>query len=261
MIIDSHCHLLHEKYREGDPLSAEQLLRDAEVAGVSPLITIACARDEWAPAFKCAAQHPGKLYVAAGIHPEEATEAPPITMEELTKLASHPQTVAFGETGLDYHYENISKPAQQGSFRTHLHAAKELGLPVVVHTRDAEEDTLAILAEYPKVPFVLHCYTGSRAMALQAVEMGGYISFSGIFTFKKSEDLRALAKELPRDRVLVETDAPYLAPEPVRGRRCTPAMTRHTAELMAKLWNLPLEEAAEITTANTRRLFSRIKNA
>ncbi|MCP5405864.1 MAG: TatD family hydrolase [Pseudomonadaceae bacterium] len=257
MLIDSHCHLLHPRFGEEPAQTPANLLADAQAAGVAQVVNVACRREEWAPALALA-EAEARVWVAAGIHPHDAGEGGMVTLDELAGLAAHPRVVALGETGLDYYYDTAPKAVQQESFHLHLQAAKAAGLPVVIHTRDAEDDTLAILREHMGVPFVLHCFTGTAAMAAAAVEMGGYISFSGVLTFKKSDDLRAIAATLPHDRVLVETDAPYLAPEPKRGKRCTPAMVAHTAACLAKVWQMGDDGVADITATNTCRLLARM---
>ncbi|MBI1309548.1 MAG: YchF/TatD family DNA exonuclease [Proteobacteria bacterium] len=262
MLIDTHCHLLHARYADEPAVTPTQLIEESIKNNVLQCIGIACERAEWQPYQALAAAHPAQVFLAVGIHPQSAGEGGQTTEEELLSLAQNPQVVAFGETGLDYHFEdNAPKPAQQTSFHTHLEVAQKAGLPAVIHTRDAEADTLAILAEHPHARFVLHSFTGSRALAEKAVEQGGYISFSGILTFKKSTELRQIASILPREKVLVETDAPYLAPEPVRGRRCTPAMVAHTAAVLAQVWQCSTAEAAQITSANARALFTRLAAA
>lgn len=232
-----------------------QLVDDACAAGVGAVVTIACRREEWAPALALAAAD-SRVWVGAGVHPHDATEN--VTADELRALAANPRVVALGETGLDYYYDTAPREVQKTSFETHLAVAREVGLPVIVHTRDAEADTLAMLREHKGVPFVLHCFTGTAAMAEAAIELGGYISFSGVLTFKKSAELRLIASRLPQERVLVETDAPYLAPEPNRGRRCAPAMVAHTAACLAQVWGLDVGTTAQKTAANTRRLFTRL---
>lgn len=246
MLIDTHCHLQHARFAEDPAVTPEMLIAEAHAAGVEKLINIACERHEWAPALALAEAHAG-VYVGAGIHPYHAGEGGMMTEAELLELAKHPKVVGFGETGLDYHYglERAPKEVQHESFHVHLRAAKVAGLPVIIHSRDAEEDTLAILREHPGVAFVLHCFTGSRKMAFEAVELGGYISFAGVLTFKKNQELRDTAADLPPDRVLVETDAPYLAPEPFRGKRCTPAMVKETARVLAGLWGDVPPQAGE----------------
>lgn len=263
MLVDTHCHLQHAKFDEEPVVTPEVLIAEAHAAGVEQLISIACERSEWAPALALAEAHAG-VFVGAGIHPYNAGEGGMITEAELLDLAKHPKVVGFGETGLDYFHglERAPKEVQHESFHVHLRAAKVAGLPVIVHSRDAEEDTLAVLRAHAGVPFVLHCFTGSRKMAFEAVEMGGYISFAGVLTFKKNQTLRDIAADLPRDRVLVETDAPYLAPEPFRGKRCSPAMVKETARVLAGLWgevgDTLLSGRIPSVEHSTRRLFSRL---
>lgn len=261
-MIDSHCHLMDERYSEEEPhLTPSQIIADALANGVTHAIGIACERHEWEPNLAFAATNP-HVSLAVGIHPYHAGEGGLITETELLDLASRSKVVALGETGLDYSAHNQAPKADQhASFHTHLNIAAQLGIPAVIHTRDAEEDTLAILREHPKAPFVLHCFTGSRAMAQAAIGQRGYISFSGILTFKKSQELRDIAAALPRDKVLIETDAPYLAPEPYRGKRNTSSLLPYTAETLAKVWQVSPTEAAQITAANTRRLFTRLPAA
>lgn len=261
-MIDSHTHFLHRRFQEEEPqLEPEQQLAQAQAAGVRQLVGIACRRKEWGPYLAFAQAHAPYVGIAAGIHPQDVEEGAPVEDAELDALAQNPHLVAFGETGLDYYYDTAPKSAQQTSFHSHLAAAEKHGLPAVIHTRDAEADTLSILAEHPKAAFVLHCFTGTRALAEQGVEKGGYISFSGILTFKKSQDLRDIAAALPHNRVLIETDAPYLAPEPKRGKRNSSALLPYTAQVLANVWQLPLTEVLKITEENTRRLFTRLPAA
>ncbi len=257
-MIDSHTHLQHPRFQSEEPaLTPELLLTTAQAAGVTRIVTIACRRKEWQPALQFCQAHP-QVSMAAGMHPQDVAEEAPITEAELIAIAQHPQVVALGETGLDYYYENSPKAAQHASFHTHLQACAKAGLPAVIHTRDAEEDTIAILKEHPGVPFVLHCFTGSAWLAGQGVQLGGYISFSGILSFKKSDTLRTIAASLPQEKVLIETDAPYLAPHPFRGKRNAPHLLPHTCAALAGVWQCSTEHAAKITATNTLRLFSRM---
>lgn len=257
-MIDSHTHLLHSRFHTEEPtLDSEALVANALAAGVSQMVNIACRRAEWQPSLDVCKAYP-QVFMAAGIHPQDVAEEELVTLEELLAIAHNLKVVALGETGLDYFYENSPKAQQHASFHTHLEACERSGLPAVIHTRDAEEDTVAILKEHPKANFVLHCFTGTPWLAGQGVELGGYISFSGILTFKKSQELRAIAASLPRERVLIETDAPYLAPEPFRGKRNAPHLLPHTAATLAQVWQCGTEQAAKITTDNTLRLFSRM---
>jgi TatD DNase family protein len=264
MLVDSHAHIQHPRYaatEEGGVVSAEALLADAAAQGVGHVLNVACRREEWAPALALAEQHPKLVSVVAGIHPNDAGEGGVVTPEELNALANHPAVVALGETGLDDAPHNTASQTDQlASLHVHAAVARAHGLPLVIHTRDAEAATLEALKQHAGVPFVLHCFSGTQWLAEEALALGGYISFSGILTFKKSHDLRHIAAHLPRSRVLVETDAPYLSPEPVRNqKRCTPAMVAHTAKVLADAWQISPAAVAEITTANCVRLFPRLQ--
>jgi TatD DNase family protein len=257
-MIDSHTHLLHSRFQSEEPaLSTAQLISTATAAGVTNMVNIACRRAEWLPSLNICKTHP-EVFMAAGIHPQDVAEEELIKLDELLAVAENPKVVALGETGLDYFYENSPKSQQHASFHTHLEACEKTGLPAVIHTRDAEADTIAILKEHPNTQFVFHCFTGTLWLAEQGIALGGYISFSGILTFKKSNELRDIAASLPRDKVLIETDAPYLAPDPFRGKRNAPHLLPHTCMTLAKVWQCSTEEAAKITANNTRRLFSRM---
>ncbi len=202
------------------------------------------------------------IYCSVGIHPHEAEAEPNVQAAQLLAHASHPKVVAFGETGLDYFYEHAPRDAQKSNFRAHIEAAREAGLPVIVHTREADADTEALLTEeMGKGTFtgVLHCFTSGERLARAAVELGFYISFSGILTFKKTEQLQAIAMDLPLDRILVETDAPYLAPIPHRGRTNEPSFVIHTAARLAALRGLSETDIASATTQNFHRLFSKTR--
>jgi TatD DNase family protein len=257
MLIDSHCHLDHwsEQERAG-------LVTRAREAGVGTLITIG-VRMRQAETVKAIAEAFPEVWCTVGIHPHNAAEEPLPEVAALVALADHPRVVGIGESGLDYHYNKAPKDIAAESFRRHIRAARETGLPLVVHARDADEDIALILREEHErggaFPFLLHCFSSGRQLAEEAVKLGGLVSFSGIITFRRSDDLRALARDLPADRLLVETDAPYLAPEPFRGKRCEPAMVAHTGKALAAVRGLSIAALAELTTANTLRLFSRIR--
>lgn len=268
MLVDTHAHLAHRMYADAEPRTPQSLLSSARAAGVGTVVHIACRPDEWAPAIQLAEQH-DNLYFAAGIHPcdvnefqleEQITENPPNNLANLTKALANPKCVAVGECGLDYHYPNTNKPLQHQQFIRQLQLAHHNSLPVTVHSRDAEADTLAILAEHAsQVPFIIHCFSGTPAFAQKALELGGYISFSGIATFKKSNEIREIAVSVPQNRILVETDSPYLAPEPFRGKRCEPAYTLKTAEVLAQARGVSYAEFAAQTTANAQAIFTKMQ--
>jgi TatD DNase family protein len=204
------------------------------------------------------------VFCSVGTHPHHADEELDIGTAELVERARHPKVVAIGEAGLDYHYDNSPREAQEQGFRAHIAAARETGLPLVIHSRDADDDMAGILREETgkgAFPAVLHCFTGSRALALTGIELGLYVSFTGILTFKKSEELRAIAAELPAERILVETDAPYLAPTPHRGKRCEPAFVVETAKVLAETRGVSLDAIARQTTDNFHRLFTKVPRA
>lgn len=255
MLIDSHCHL---DYFEAE---IDAVLARAEAAGVARLITIGTRLAQAATVKRLADAH-APVWGTVGIHPHNVAEAPLPTVEDLLALADHPRIVGIGESGLDYFYDKAPRPVQQEAFRRHIRAARVADLPLVIHARDADADIAAILAEERAGggPFdvLLHCFSSGRALAETAIGMGGYVSLSGILTFPKSTELRAIAADLPEDRLLVETDAPYLAPVPVRGKRCEPAHVAHTAAMLAEVRGVTPARIAELTTANARRLFRRL---
>ena len=202
-----------------------------------------------------------EVFCSVGTHPHNAAEEPDVDAETLVALTKNPKIVAIGEAGLDYHYDNSPRDAQARSFRQHIAAARETGLPLVIHSRDCDADMTTILREESgkgAFPAVLHCFTGGRDLALAAIELGHYVSFTGILTFKRSEDLRAIAAGLPGDRILVETDAPYLAPLPFRGKRNEPAYVVETAKVLADVRGASADELARQTTENFFRLFSKV---
>jgi TatD DNase family protein len=254
-LVDSHCHLDFPDFAG----ELDAVVARAAEAGVTRIVTIATRlRDE--PQVRAIAEaHPGVFY-AAGTHPMNAAMEPMASVEALVGLARHPKLVAIGETGLDYHYTAATKAAQQESLRIHVEAARRTALPLVIHARDADDDMARILAEeHAAGPFtcVMHCFTSSRALAETALSLGFYLSISGIATFRRSDALRAIFTEAPRDRLLVETDAPYLAPQAHRGKRNEPAYTADTARAMAEHLGLDFAEFAAITSANFDRLFAR----
>ncbi len=256
MLVDSHCHLDFPDFQE----DLDGVVSRARDAGVGHFLTI-CTHITKFDQVRAVADRFDDMHCTVGIHPHEAGGEPEVDVARLTDIAANdPKVVAFGETGLDFFYDHSPRDAQERQFRTHLRAAYEASLPVVIHTRDADEDMARILEdEMAQRPFtgVIHCFSAGRELAEKAVELGLYMSFSGIVTFKKAEDLRETAKSLPLDRILVETDAPYLAPVPKRGKRNEPAYVAHTAACVADLHGLSSEALAEKTTENFFRLFSK----
>jgi TatD DNase family protein len=253
MLIDSHCHL--DYYT---PDEQPQILARAHDAGVGEMVTIGTRLSRAAEQIALAESAPN-IWCTVGTHPHHAAEEDMPHEEALAALASHPKVIGVGEAGLDYFYDRSPRDIQAESFRRQIRAARLAGVPICIHTRDAEDDTLAILKEQQdqggSFDFLLHCFSSGRALAEQAVVIGGYVSFSGILTFPKSAELRAIAADLPADRLLVETDAPYLAPVPFRGKRNEPAHVAHTARVLAELRGLEFEALADLTTRNFRRLF------
>ena len=254
-ITDSHCHLDFPQF-EGE---VGALVERARRAGVTRMVTI-CTKLRNASAVAAIAGAHAPVHWAAGTHPMSAAEEPMATVEELVALADHPKLVGIGETGLDYHYTADSAAAQQESLRVHIEAARRTGLPLVVHARDADEDMARILAEEHRAgafACVMHCFSSGPQLADAALDLGFYLSMSGIAAFPRSDALRAIFAAAPLDRILVETDSPYLAPPPHRGRRCEPAFTADTARVGAETVGLPYAEFAAATQANFERLFTR----
>jgi TatD DNase family protein len=254
-LVDSHCHL------DFDSLQADfaGVLSRAGTAGVETMVTICTKLSEF-PRILALTEVGPNIFCSVGVHPHETDREGIDSADVLVEAARHDRVVGIGETGLDYYYMHSDRERQQVSFRAHIEAARETGLPLIVHARDADEDTVAILEdEYRKGPYpgVIHCFTGTKALADKAIELGFYISFSGILTFKSAKPLHEIAKELPADRILVETDAPYLAPVPHRGRTNEPSYVVHTASFLADLRDQSAEAAAAQTTENFYRLFSR----
>ncbi|MES2156742.1 MAG: TatD family hydrolase [Pseudomonadota bacterium] len=255
MLIDSHCHLNYKGLIEDQA----NVLDRARASGVGLMLNIATRESEWDDVLATAIREPD-VWATVGIHPHEADEHPHIDTAKLVDHAAHPRVVGIGETGLDYYYDHSDRERQQGSFRSHIVASRETGLPLIVHTRDAEEDTLAIMRdEMGKGAYtgVIHCFTASGAFADAAMDLGFYISISGIVTFKSAKDLQETAARLPLDRLLVETDSPFLAPVPHRGRPCEPAFVADTARFLANLRGERLEDLAAATSANFRTLFTK----
>ena len=257
MIIDHHCHIdRHEFEKDLDGVVAR-----AHAAGVGILVNIS-TRIRHFDHLRSVIERFPNVYGSIGTHPHHAHDELDIPLEEIIKLSQHPKIVAIGEAGLDYFYKHSTPEAQAEGFRRHIQASRITGLPLEIHTREADDDTLAILEdEYAKgaFPAILHCYTGGAKLAKRAVELGLYVSFTGVVTFKKSEALREIAAAVPLDRLLVETDAPFLAPEPYRGKLCEPAYVVHTAQALAKVKGVPFEDIANATTENFFRLFKKVK--
>ena len=259
MLVDSHCHLDFPDF--ADELDA--VVARAEAAGIGRMVTISTRVREQQKLLAIAERFPN-VYCSVGTHPHHADEEDGIPADELIALTQSSKVVALGEAGLDYFYEHGSRDAQARGFRTHIAAARATDLPLVIHTREADEDCGRIIEEeMGKGAFraVLHCYTGGRELAMNAVALGLYIGFTGILTFKKSDALRALAAELPVDRILVETDAPYLAPGKFRGKRNEPSYIVETAKVLADIRGVSLEEISRQTTENFYRLFSKVSRA
>lgn len=255
MLVDSHCHLDYLA-RDGD--LADVLVR-ARNAGVSPMLTISTKLREF-DIVRGIAEQADDLFCSVGVHPHEAESEPDTTAETLIELARHPKVVGIGETGLDYFYDHSPRDIQQRLFRAHIAASRETGLPLIVHTRDAESDTIDIMREemaQGAFTGVIHCFSGTRQLADRSLDLGFYISISGIVTFKSAEDLRRTVEAVPLDRLLVETDSPYLTPVPKRGKRNEPAMTTYTAAKVAELKGVSVDEVARQTTQNFRNLFTR----
>jgi TatD DNase family protein len=256
MLIDSHCHLDFPDFNG----EHDALVERARAAGVARMVTIS-TRIRQFDTLRVIAEKYDDVFCSVGTHPYHAVEERGISAEEIIALTKHPKVVAIGEAGLDNHWPDGSPEAQAEGFRAHIAAARETGLPLVIHTRDADDDCRKILDEEMgkgAFPAVLHCYTGGLPLAQHAVELGLYVSFTGILTFKKSEDLRAIAAALPADRVLVETDAPYLAPGKFRGKRNEPSYVGETAKVLAEIQGVSFEEVSRRTTENFFRLFSKV---
>ncbi len=254
-ITDSHCHLDFPDFADELPAVIDR----AVAAGVTRMVTI-CTRLRNEPAVRAIAEAHDPVFYAAGTHPMSAAEEPLARIEDLVALARHPKFVGIGETGLDYHYTADSKAVQQDSLRIHIEAARQTGLPLIIHARDADDDMVRILTEEHRAgsyDCVMHCFSSGRALAEAALDLGFYLSMSGIAAFPKSQDLRDIFARAPVERILVETDAPYLAPPPYRGRRNEPAYTAHTARKGAQVFGMDYSDFAAQTQLNFDRLFAR----
>ena len=258
-LIDSHCHLNYAGLaeRQGEVLDA------ARSRGIAGFLNISTRQREWNDVIAVADRNPD-VWASVGVHPHEADAHPDLGARALVEAAKHPRVIAIGECGLDYFYDKSDRKAQRERFEAHIDAARQSGLPLVVHTRDAEDDTAEMLEDavgQGGVTGVLHCFTGSAELARKGLDLGFFISLSGIVTFKNAQDLQATAKWLPADQMLVETDSPFLAPVPHRGQKCEPAFVADTAAFVADLRGEPVEQLAETTTANFFRLFNRAEEA
>jgi len=256
-LIDSHCHLNYEGLVERQ----DEVLDAARARGVAGFLNISTRQREWGDILATAERNPD-VWASVGVHPHEADAHPDLGAAALVEASGHRKVIAIGECGLDYYYDKSDRAAQRERFQAHIDAARSTGFPLIVHTRDAEGDTAEILGAATKhgdVKGVLHCFTGSAELARKALDFGFFISLSGIVTFKNARSLQDTAKEIPLDRLLVETDAPFLAPVPNRGKTCEPAFVADTAAFVAELRDEPLEKLSEATTANFFRLFNRAR--
>jgi len=256
MIVDSHCHLDFPDFAE----ERDALVARAAAAGVGLMVTISTRVRRFDQVKAIAETYPN-VFCSVGTHPHQAGEETDVTTDELVALAAHPKCVAIGEAGLDYFYDKAPREAQASGLRRHIAAARITGLPLVIHARDADDDMIAILEDETArgaFPALLHCFSSGRGLMERGVALGLYVSFSGILTFKRSDDLRAIAADVPPDRLLVETDAPYLAPQSWRGKRNEPAYVAETCRVLAEVHGVSSAEMADITTTNFLRLFSKV---
>jgi TatD DNase family protein len=256
MLIDTHCHLDFPDFET----ERDAIIERARAAGVGQMITISTRVKKFDTILAIAETY-ANVFCSVGTHPHNADEELDIETDDLVRLSAHPKVVAIGEAGLDYFYDNAPRDAQAIGLRRHIAAARQTQLPLVIHSRSADDDMAAILTEETgkgAFPFLLHCFSSGPELARVGVDLGGYISFSGILTFPKSEELREIAKTVPHDRMIVETDAPYLAPKPFRGKRNEPAYVAHTAQVLAETIGVSTQEIAAITTDNAFRVFSKM---
>ena len=253
MLVDSHCHL--DYFVEAE---IEQVVARAREAGVARMVTIGVRYSQSAQVKALTERFP-EVWGTVGVHPLHCHEEPLPSVEALAAEAAHPRIIGIGESGLDYFYDKAPRDLQAESFRRNIRAARLAGVPLVIHARQADDDILAILKEERAggggFDFLMHCFSSTRKLAEESVEMGGYVSFSGILTFPKSQDIRDVARDLPADRLLVETDSPYLAPVPFRGKRCEPGMVVHTAKVLAEVRGMEMAAVEELTVDNFHRLF------
>jgi TatD DNase family protein len=255
MLVDSHCHLEYEGLAEDQ----QGVLERARAAGIGGFLNISTRRSEWGRVVGTAEREPD-VWASIGIHPHEADQHADLGESALLEAAAHPKVIGIGETGLDYYYDKSDRRVQQALFRTHIAVSRQTGLPLIIHTRDAEDDTVAILEDElgkGAFPALIHCFTATNGFGRRVLELGLTISLSGIVTFKNARDLQDFASEIPADRLLVETDSPFLAPVPHRGRPCEPAFVADTARFVANLRAENLETLAENTTRNFFGLFQK----
>lgn len=255
MLIDSHCHLEYKGLVEDQA----GVLERARAAGVRGFLSISTRQREWAQVIATTERH-DDIWASVGIHPHEADEHADMGEAALLAVAEHPRVIAIGETGLDYYYDHSDRETQKALFRQHISVSRQTGLPLIVHTREAEDDTAAILAEEMEqgaFPALIHCFTASAEFGRKMLDLGLTISISGIVTFKNAKDLQAIAHDLPEDRLLIETDAPFLAPVPHRGKVCEPSFVADTARFLADLRGVTPERLTESTGANFRKLFAK----
>ncbi len=255
MLIDSHCHLEYEGLVEDQ----QGVLLRAREAGISGFLNISTRQREWDKVIGTADRE-SDVWASVGIHPHEADQHADLGVQALLDAAAHPKVIGIGESGLDYYYDKSDRETQQRLFRTHIAVARETGLPVIIHTRDAEDDTARIVAEEMEkgaFPALIHCFTASAEFARKMLDLGLSISLSGIVTFKNAKDLQGIAQQLPEDRVLLETDSPFLAPVPHRGKPCEPAFTADTAKFVAGLRDVAPEALGDATTRNFFALFAK----
>jgi TatD DNase family protein len=252
MLVDSHCHLDFAD----SAAEREAIISRARAAGVDTMLTISTRLDEFDAVRVIAEAHAG-IWCSVGVHPHEAKDHAQLAPQKLVALAAHPKVVGIGETGLDFHYDLSPRDIQETVFRAHIAASCRTGLPLIIHAREADEEIIRILEEQRPPPGVMHCFSSGRALADAALALGFYISISGIVTFRNAEELRAIVRDLPLERLLAETDAPYLAPVPYRGKRNEPAYVAVTAAAVAELKGIDLQHLAAITSANFFRLFGK----
>lgn len=256
VLVDSHCHLDFPDFAA----DMEGVLARARAVGVAKMVTISTRVKQFDRVRAIAEAH-DEIYCSVGTHCHSAEEERDVGLDDLLRLSEHPKCVAIGEAGLDYHYDLSPRDVQEAGFRMHVAAARTTGLPLVIHSREADDDMARILEEETEIgafPHLLHCFSSGAELARRSLALGGYVSFSGILTFKKAEEVRAVAAEVPMDRLLVETDSPYLAPLPHRGKRCEPSYVAETAKVLAAVKGVSVEAIATATTANFHRLFSKV---